>query len=64
MWYKAQKVQKYVLNSLQALQIFTNDDEVEKRSFSSFLLAVTLAFLKQSEIKQKCLTHYYAVKKV
>ena len=30
MWYKAQKVKKYALNSqLQALQIFTNDDEVE-----------------------------------
>ena len=30
MWYKAQKVQKYALNSqLQALQILTNDDEVE-----------------------------------
>jgi hypothetical protein len=28
--YKAQKVQKYALNSqLQALQIFTNEDEVE-----------------------------------
>ena len=30
MWYKAQKVQKHALNSqLQALQILTNDDEVE-----------------------------------
>ena len=30
MWYKAQKVQKYALNlQLQALQILTNDDEVE-----------------------------------
>ena len=29
-WYKAQKVQKYALNSqLQAYQILTNDDEVE-----------------------------------
>ena len=29
-YYKAQKVQKYALNSqLQALQILTNDDEVE-----------------------------------
>ena len=29
-WYKVQKVQKYALNSqLQALQILTNDDEVE-----------------------------------
>ena len=29
-WYKAQKVQKYALNSqLQALQILTNDDEFE-----------------------------------
>ena len=30
MWYKAQKVQKYALNSqVQALQILKNDDEVE-----------------------------------
>ena len=30
MWYKAQKVHKYALNlQLQALQILTNDDEVE-----------------------------------
>ena len=30
MCYKAQKVQKYALNSqLQALQILTNDDEAE-----------------------------------
>ena len=30
MWYKAQKVKKYALNSqLQALQILTSDDEVE-----------------------------------
>ena len=29
-WHKAQKVQKYALDSqLQALQILTNDDEVE-----------------------------------
>ena len=29
-WYKAQKVQKYALTSqLQALQILTDDDEVE-----------------------------------
>ena len=29
-WYKAKKVQKHALNSqLQALQILTNDDEVE-----------------------------------
>ena len=29
-WYKAQKIQKYALNSrLQALQILKNDDEVE-----------------------------------
>ena len=29
-WYKAQKVQKYSLSSqMQALQILTNDDEVE-----------------------------------
>ena len=40
-WYKAQKVQKYALNSqLQALQILTNEDEVENWSLSSFLLAV------------------------
>ena len=40
--YKAQKVQKYALNSqLQALQILTDNDEVEKRSLSSFLLTVT-----------------------
>ena len=39
--YKAQKVQKYALNSkLQALQILKNDDEVENWSLSSFLLAV------------------------
>ena len=43
MWYKAQKVQKYALNSqLQALQILTNEDEVENWSLSSFLLAVKL----------------------
>ena len=43
MWYKAQKVKKYALNSqLQALQILTNDDEVENCTLSSFLLAVTL----------------------
>jgi hypothetical protein len=30
MFYKAQKIQKYALNlQLQALQILTNDDEVE-----------------------------------
>ena len=30
MWHKARKIQKYALNSqLQALQILTNDDEVE-----------------------------------
>ena len=40
-WFKAQKVQKCALNSqLQALQILTNDDEVENWSLSSFLLAV------------------------
>ena len=39
--YKAQKVQKYALNSqLQALQILKNDDEVENWRLSSFLLAV------------------------
>ena len=38
---KAQKVQKYALNSQQqALQILTNDVEVENWSLSSFLLAV------------------------
>ena len=43
-WYRAQKVQKYALNSqLQALQILTNDDEVENWSLSSFLLAVNWA---------------------
>ena len=41
MWYKAQPVQKYALNSqLHALQILTNDDEVENWSLSSFRLAV------------------------
>ena len=45
MWYKAQKDRKYALNSkLQALQIFTNDDEVESWSLSSFLLAVPKSF--------------------
>jgi hypothetical protein len=40
-WYKALKIQKYALNSqLQALQILTNDDEVENCGLSSFLLAV------------------------
>ena len=35
------KVKKYALNSqLQALQILTNDEEVENWSLSSFLLAV------------------------
>ena len=39
-WYKAQKVQKCALNSqIQALQILTNDDEVENWSLSNFLLA-------------------------
>ena len=39
--YKVQKVPKYALSSqLQALQIFTNNDEVENWSLSSFLLAV------------------------
>ena len=41
MWYKAQVFQKYALNSqLQALQILTNNDEVENWSLPSFLLAV------------------------
>ena len=45
--FKVQKVQKYALNSqLQALQILTNDDEVENWSLSSFLLAVLLITLK------------------
>ena len=40
--YKAQKVQKYALNShLQALQILKNDDEVENWSLFSFFLAVS-----------------------
>ena len=40
-FYKAQKAQKYALNSqLQALQILTNDDEVENWSLSSLVLAV------------------------
>ena len=40
-WYKAQKVQKYALNSkIQTLQILKNDDEIENWSLSSFLLAV------------------------
>ena len=39
--YKARKVQKYAFNSqLQALQILTNDDEVENWRLSSFFLAV------------------------
>ena len=34
-WYKAQKVQKYALNSqLQAYQTLKNDDEVENWSLS------------------------------
>ena len=42
MWYKAQKVKKYALNlQLQALQILTNNDEVENWGLSSFLLAVS-----------------------
>ena len=41
MWYMAQKVKKFALNSqIQALQILTNDDEVENWRLSSFLLAV------------------------
>ena len=40
-WYKAQKIQKYALNSQQqALQILTNDDEVVNVCPSSFLIAV------------------------
>ena len=43
MWYMAQKVKKYALNSkIQALHILTNDDEVENGSLSSFLLAVMI----------------------
>ena len=41
--HQAKKVQKYALNSqVQALQILTNDDEVENWSLSSFLLAVII----------------------
>ena len=44
--YKAQKVQKYALNSqIQALQILKNDDEVENLRLSSFLLAVNTLFM-------------------
>ena len=51
-WYKAPKVQKYALNSqLQALQILTNDDEVENWSLSSFLLAVSSSFPHCSKVK-------------
>ena len=51
MWYKAQKVQKYVLNSqLQALLILTNDDEVENWSLSSLLLAVRNASFLQLDL--------------
>jgi hypothetical protein len=47
-WFKAQKVEKYALNSqLQALQILKNYDEVENRSLSSFLLAVHEVNLEQ-----------------
>ena len=43
MWYKSPKIQKYALNSqLQALQILTNNDEVENRRLSSFLLGVIM----------------------
>ena len=49
-WYKAQKVQKYALNSKpQALQILKNDDEVENWSLSSFFLAVWTTLLNQTE---------------
>ena len=45
-WCEAQKIQKFALNSqLQTLQILTNDDEIENRSLSSFLLAVHLEIL-------------------
>ena len=41
-WYKAKNVQQYALKTkLKALQILTNDDEVENQSLSSFVLAVT-----------------------
>ena len=54
MWYKAQKVQKYALNSqLQGLQILTNDDEVEKWSLSSFLLAVKYEKNNHSTVEPK-----------
>ena len=40
--YKAPKIQKYAVK-LQALQILTNDDEVENWRLSSFLLAVPIS---------------------
>ena len=44
------KVYKYALNSqLQALQILKNDDEVESRRLSSFLLAV-LSFTNVNKV--------------
>ena len=50
--YKAQKVQKYALNSqLQALQNLTNDDEVENWRLSSFLLAVLSILIKAMILK-------------
>ena len=55
--HKAQKVQRYALNSqLQALQILKNDDEVENLSLSSFLLAVTIDLVNNNVerwLKQK-----------
>ena len=40
--YRAQKIQKYALDSqLQALQILTNNNEVKNLSLSSFLSAVS-----------------------
>ena len=58
MWYKVQKVQKYALNSqLQALQILTNDDELENWSLSSFLLAVN----RGTWLKSVTINHYQSV---
>ena len=52
MCHKAQKVQKYALNSeLQALQILTNDGEVENWSLSSLLLAVISSLFDTPELE-------------
>ena len=62
--YKAQKVQKYAVNSqLQALQILTNDDEVENWSLSSFLLAVNSAnFCELFAMTTSLMMHMESVK--